>query len=382
MSQNQEMASNAKRPREINDFALKVLTVVTAAGLLGIFVYAIQAISWAQFFSIVSVGLMVAGAVLVAGILLGFLFGLPRYLKQSGNQSESARKNQAEGELPKYETNTNLEEISDWLTKILVGVGLTQVAKVPGILQQTAEFLADGLGGFDSSEVFAVAILIFFSVCGFLIGYLWTRVHLPTTLSIADQLQEELRQEKDEKLLAKGETAKLLEDFGEKERKVESEKMIDKDIDKEVAREELGKLADEYMDTRRRMPRSSQRTVATTRIMARIIALCGKAEYECEELKLDFEKSEGQRMVVLGSLQANPMKECLDLITTAVTESRSGFEQYEALRAAQSVKEVLDEAQLPELRKAIESERKDGFIIPENAGRWNLSEQILGEMRR
>jgi hypothetical protein len=108
MSQNRDEGSNVKPPGEKGDFALRVLTVVIAAGLVGILVYAIQGIAaggWAEFFSIVSVGLMVAGAVLVAGILIGFLFGLPRYLKQRGSEPGSAAENPTEGELPKYETN-------------------------------------------------------------------------------------------------------------------------------------------------------------------------------------------------------------------------------------------------------------------------------------
>jgi len=39
---------------------------------------------------------------------------------------------------PGYSGNTNLEQISDWLTKILVGVGLTQLREIPGQVQRLA----------------------------------------------------------------------------------------------------------------------------------------------------------------------------------------------------------------------------------------------------
>ncbi|MCX5890301.1 MAG: hypothetical protein NTY36_12700 [Deltaproteobacteria bacterium] len=84
----------------------------------------------------------------------------------------------------RYEDNTNLEQISDWLCKILVGAGLTQLTALPGVLKRYAIFFAPGLGGSAShGEVFAVGLLIFFTVCGFLVGYLWTRLHLGKALN-------------------------------------------------------------------------------------------------------------------------------------------------------------------------------------------------------
>jgi hypothetical protein len=96
----------------------------------------------------------------------------------------------------RYQDNTNLEQISDWLCKILVGAGLTQLTALPGVLKRYAIFFAPGLGGNTShGEVFAVGMLIFFTVCGFLVGYLWTRLHLGKALNdeiaaIGDQLTQ------------------------------------------------------------------------------------------------------------------------------------------------------------------------------------------------
>ena len=85
-----------------------------------------------------------------------------------------------------YKANTNLEQISDWLTKILVGVGLTQIGVIPGKLVQISNGIASELGNANGSRTFALAIILFFVICGFLFGYLWTRIYLPGAFRQAD----------------------------------------------------------------------------------------------------------------------------------------------------------------------------------------------------
>jgi len=143
--------------------------------------------------AVLGTGLLLAGAALLGGALLGFLFGIPRSLQQQG----AVEPVPAEGAStpPKgtagrgaYGANTSLEQISDWLTKILVGVGLTQLSSLPSSLTQFADFAIPGLGGFETSGVFAVAMLIYFVTCGFLMSYLWTRLKLGKAFGEADTL--------------------------------------------------------------------------------------------------------------------------------------------------------------------------------------------------
>src|SRR5258705_1803102 len=68
--------------------------------------------------------LMVAGASLAGGAALGFLFGLPRsqkfrYIKREDFDATTREHG--------YSDNTNLEEVSDWLTKIIVGLSLIKL---------------------------------------------------------------------------------------------------------------------------------------------------------------------------------------------------------------------------------------------------------------
>jgi len=166
-----------------NEKGLTVIIASILAGFLAVILYASQSSSWTQFASIVGVALMIAFASLLSGGLLGFLFGIPRTLQQDkvegalqNEQGENISKDKRQR--PSYQTNTNLEQISDWLTKILVGVGLTQISALPEVLQNYADFTAVGLGNFPSSEIFSLALLVYFLICGFLISYLLTRLTL------------------------------------------------------------------------------------------------------------------------------------------------------------------------------------------------------------
>jgi len=149
-------------------------------------VYALQSPGRSNFFSVVSVGIMVAGASLLLGGILGFLFGIPRTLQNEiANKTAPAKDVSGDSDV-NYRVNTNLEQISDWLTKILVGVGLTQITSLPTQLTSISATVADGLGGNPGSSVLAFALLLYFFVAGFLFGYLWTRLYLATAFRQAD----------------------------------------------------------------------------------------------------------------------------------------------------------------------------------------------------
>jgi MFS family permease len=119
--------------------------------------------------------------------LIGFLFGIPRVL-----QADSAAEKK-----PDYQqrVNTNLEQISDWLTKIIVGLGLVQLRTVPEKLHQAATFMAQSftIGTTPPTNAaisFAGAFIVFFSVLGFLAGYLSTRLFLAAAFFRADRTPE------------------------------------------------------------------------------------------------------------------------------------------------------------------------------------------------
>lgn len=111
---------------------------------------------------------IVAGGAFAVGTLFGFLFGIPRTLQ---DQPGSTTTGDADRVL--QSTNTNLEQISDWLTKILVGVGLTQIHGLRQELAAMASYFAVA----DAPGV-TLAMILNFATAGFLSGYLLTRLFL------------------------------------------------------------------------------------------------------------------------------------------------------------------------------------------------------------
>jgi hypothetical protein len=115
--------------------------------------------------------------------LVGFLFGIPRVLQGDA----------AAGEKKTYEqrVNTNLEQISDWLTKIIVGLGLVQLNDSSKQLYNAATWMAQSFAadGPPSPALisFCGGFIIYFSVLGFFAGYLSTRLFLSAAFYRADR---------------------------------------------------------------------------------------------------------------------------------------------------------------------------------------------------
>jgi hypothetical protein len=166
------------------DVPLRVFSSAILVGLLGILLFVIQ-FSFREALAVASTAGLVAGSALAIGAVVGFLFGIPRTLQDEGGSQGATV----------YRANTNLEQISDWLSKILVGVGLTQIGRVPSELRSLTEFLSPALGDVSSSQAFALAVVIYYLITGFLLGYLWTRLYLAGFLYSADKSIRELRQQ-------------------------------------------------------------------------------------------------------------------------------------------------------------------------------------------
>ncbi|MDB5692933.1 MAG: hypothetical protein JWO81_1996 [Alphaproteobacteria bacterium] len=102
-----------------------------------------------------------AMACIAVGALTGFLFGVPRA-------------NPAAATGP-FLHNTNVEAVSDWLTKILVGVGLVNFQAIGGFVDR----LAFGFAHASSSvAAFGTALIVYFFVIGIIQGYVLTRLFL------------------------------------------------------------------------------------------------------------------------------------------------------------------------------------------------------------
>jgi len=185
------------------------LLVAILLGLLGTFIFALGAGNGTlRAESVASTGVIIAGSALLVGALIGFLFGIPRAAREgefvrvpSGVGERGA---DGAGRGTAYGPNTNLEQISDWLTKILVGVSLIQLKEIGSSMQRLISYLAPAMGNSPGSGPFVLGLLVYYVACGFLGGYLWTRLFLPGQLRDADlkalieqQVQESVRTQAD-----------------------------------------------------------------------------------------------------------------------------------------------------------------------------------------
>lgn len=147
----------------------------------------------ARAFIIIGTALSVSAAALIVGCLLGLLFGMPRTVSGEGSgtdnavgrppppQSDARRAlsdSPGAGRGP-FAPNTNLDQISDWLTKILVGAGLTQLNHLPDLLGRLGNAMGAAIGptdavrGTGAASVLGAALAVYYVTAGFLYGYLW-----------------------------------------------------------------------------------------------------------------------------------------------------------------------------------------------------------------
>ncbi|KJK58519.1 hypothetical protein [Saccharothrix sp. ST-888] len=157
------------------------LAGVVASGVAGLVLCAAASGHWT---ATLGGGLLVAAMATAAGGGVGFLFGIPRLLSSGaaahpGDLSATSTAS--------YAPNTNLEQASDWLTKILLGAGLTQLGTVPHRLRQLGDALAPMVGDGPGASAFVATAVVYFSVLGFLSGWLLTRLLLARALSTADR---------------------------------------------------------------------------------------------------------------------------------------------------------------------------------------------------
>jgi hypothetical protein len=180
--------------------ALKYLLLAFAIGVIAVMVVAAGTDRWEQHIVARSAGtgILFAGGTFAIGVLFGFLFGFPPAPSSSTPQA-AAQSSGAPPQGQAVETggapaakhsisvfqNTNLHEISDWLTKVIVGAGLVDLTKLPPQVQKLAEFMAGYTDPGNPSPAVALAIMAYFSSCGVLFGYVWTRFE-----SIASRLPD------------------------------------------------------------------------------------------------------------------------------------------------------------------------------------------------
>lgn len=181
--------SNQDRAIAIKELKLRADTALTLTWLLVFLVFGLLFTVWASKSGRVGVSLVWALGTFGGGGLIGFLFGIPRSAQTHESDPKTSadpRKSGADSVTrPCSNVNTNLEQISDWFTKILVGISLVEAKSISHYILALARLMAEGMCGTGSISL-ALAMLLTFSTFGFLMGYLATRMFLSPVLGLAD----------------------------------------------------------------------------------------------------------------------------------------------------------------------------------------------------
>lgn len=251
---------------------------------------------------------MVALASLSVGGFFGFLFGMPRAVVASQTKEEPDKKaEQASGQVSslnqaKTRPNTNLEEISDWLTKILVGAGLTQLNKIQTKLAELSGYVASGMGGSGADKSLVAVEIVFFGVCGFLGAFLWVRLYMGKAIQRADEIQA---------------VKKALQETGQKLKQTDEKQQREIEQAKETVKQLAQVGADEAMED----PLLSERVAKTQKAQMDVAARFVQGEPESARgakdflilAYSDFQKENFKRAVENAerALGANPSKDML-----------------------------------------------------------------------
>ncbi|AOW08075.1 pYEATS domain-containing protein [Flavobacterium gilvum] len=122
---------------------------------------------------ILFIGLILGISSFTSAFFVGLLFGMPK------------RNNKKENN---YSLNNGLAEISDWLTKIIVGVGLINLKEIPEYFVSLGEYvrIASKYDG-QLLNIYTIGVVIYFGFLGLFVGYNYMRLVRANKYKYADE---------------------------------------------------------------------------------------------------------------------------------------------------------------------------------------------------
>lgn len=150
-----------------------------------------------------------------------------------------------------------------------------------------------------------------------------------------------------------------------------------------VPTEVLHQHAHDYEAIRAEMPPGPDRTFRMGTLMSEVRAIAGLVGATDELVRgLYASGKDGDRVVALTLLEAEPLPQCLDIVLDGISNSRSAFEQFQALRAAEELLPLLDRADQLSLARVLADEYMDlkGKGLKEDASRRYPVRQMLAQI--
>lgn len=146
--------------------------------------------------------------------------------------------------------------------------------------------------------------------------------------------------------------------------------------------EALQEAARRYERLREELPAGPDRTFEMTRLLAEVRPFAEVASPE-EVVGLFETGTEGGRVVTLALIDADPDSSYFVYALDGISNSRSAFEQFHALRTMQQMLPILDERRRRQLLEALERERRNerGTDPQADSSRWALITELYRALR-
>jgi len=327
---------------------------------------------------------MVGLSSLSIGALVGFLFGVPRYRTERDGGSpeeDDTRAREARNE-PRYIPNTNLEQISDWLTKLVVGATLVSLGKIPELMAQFGRYFAV----MPADQPVAVSTAVYFGILGFFVAFFYAGLYLTETLNAPSQFESVVQ--KRAPLAEKSTLDTLGGTQGDQlvQKRIAlsdvvpaatvTQPLTAKDIDFAVA--ELKSLAERYETIRKEMLPGDDRTIRMEGIVAQMrvvvpAALSRGAQFQSSVIA-------GERLAFIVMLQLKPAPSALQWIVDRFRVERP-FVQYHAALALRNAARALP-AQKQQVIESVQTALEIlGPDVSETSDRKRILNQIVKEIQ-
>jgi hypothetical protein len=293
---------------------------------------------------------LIAFASLAAGAIVGFLFGVPRFKTEQTAAPDAHGARSAS----RYAPNTNLEQISDWLTKLFVGATLVELGRIPGLLVRFGDYFSPK--GIDPN--ITVATGIYFSALGFFIAYLYAGLYLTDTLNAPSSLETRFYERAP---VANQSTVETLSGASG-ENLIQARIALADSIptapaeparagDVAFAVKELKRLASQYEAIRAAMGPGDERTIKMEAIVSEMRLVANVAMPE----RNIFQSSviAGERLACVVMLQSKPDRDLLNWLVDRFKLERPFVQYHAALALRSSVRGLPKD--LLKVREAVET---------------------------